>query len=140
MWNNAVNAWWPLLFYAAPDAPRFRKGMIAMLGTCAATLAVTALVWGLERREHRLRSPNNNINTNKNPRAEDDLESDTGSDKRSTASKSRPRSDNFNLNAKVAELGSDADVRVAHTMSVDDSLGVDGGGMDVEKGWTRSNK
>ncbi|EIW82432.1 MFS general substrate transporter [Coniophora puteana RWD-64-598 SS2] len=54
MWNNAVNAWWPLLFYAAPDAPRFKKGMITMICTCAATLAVTWLVWHLERRErHR---------------------------------------------------------------------------------------
>jgi len=54
MWNNAVNAWWPLLFYAAPDAPRFKKGMITMICTCAATLAVTWLVWYLERRErHR---------------------------------------------------------------------------------------
>ena len=53
MWNNAINAWWPLLFYAATDAPRFRKGMIAMICTCVATLGVTALVWWLERREHR---------------------------------------------------------------------------------------
>ncbi|KAI0068919.1 MFS general substrate transporter [Artomyces pyxidatus] len=51
MWNNVVNAWWPLVFYPATDAPRFRKGMIAMLATCAATLAVTWLVWYLERRE-----------------------------------------------------------------------------------------
>ena len=54
MMNNAVNAWWPLLFYPATDAPRFRKGMIAMICTCAATLGVTWLVWFLERREWRL--------------------------------------------------------------------------------------
>ncbi|KAG2751526.1 MFS general substrate transporter [Suillus brevipes Sb2] len=53
MWNNAVNAWWPLLFYPATDAPRFKKGMIAMICTCAATLGVTWLVWYLERREQR---------------------------------------------------------------------------------------
>ncbi|KIJ70238.1 hypothetical protein HYDPIDRAFT_77458 [Hydnomerulius pinastri MD-312] len=53
MWNNVVNAWWPLLFYSATDAPRFRKGMIAMICTCAGTLGVTWLVWFLERREHR---------------------------------------------------------------------------------------
>ncbi|KIJ05816.1 hypothetical protein PAXINDRAFT_103622 [Paxillus involutus ATCC 200175] len=53
MWNNAVNAWWPLLFYPATDAPRFKKGMIAMICTCAATLGVTWLVWFLERRELR---------------------------------------------------------------------------------------
>jgi len=54
MWNNAVNAWWPLLFYPATDAPRFKKGMIAMICTCAATLGVTWLVWYLERRDQRL--------------------------------------------------------------------------------------
>ena len=53
MWNNVVNAWWPLIFYPATDAPRFRPGMIAMLGTCGATLVVTGLVWFLERREWR---------------------------------------------------------------------------------------
>ena len=55
MWNNAINAWWPLLFYAATDAPRFGKGMIAMICTCVGTLGVTALVWWLERREVRAR-------------------------------------------------------------------------------------
>ena len=56
MWNNVINAWWPLLFYAASDAPRFRKGMIAMICTCVATLVVTALVWYLERQERMRRS------------------------------------------------------------------------------------
>ena len=51
MWNNAVNAWWPLLFYSATDAPRFTTGMIAMICTCGATLGITSLVWYLERRE-----------------------------------------------------------------------------------------
>ncbi|KAA1466254.1 MFS general substrate transporter [Dentipellis sp. KUC8613] len=55
MWNNVINAWWPLVLYPATDAPRFRKGMIAMIATCAATLVVTWLVWYLERREHRIR-------------------------------------------------------------------------------------
>lgn len=55
MWNNVINAWWPLLFYPATDAPRFRKGMIAMICTGVATLAVTWLVWYLERREHRIK-------------------------------------------------------------------------------------
>jgi ACS family pantothenate transporter-like MFS transporter len=54
MWNNVVNAWWPLVFYSATDAPKFHKGMIAMLCTCVATLGVTWLVWFLERREWRL--------------------------------------------------------------------------------------
>ena len=55
MWNNVINAWWPLIFYPATDAPRFTKGMWAMIGTAIATLAVTALVYFLERREKRQR-------------------------------------------------------------------------------------
>lgn len=54
MWNNVVNAWWPLLFYRATDAPKFQKGMIAMLCVCCATLGVTFLVWYLEKREKRI--------------------------------------------------------------------------------------
>ncbi|KAG5725367.1 Pantothenate transporter liz1 [Termitomyces sp. T112] len=51
MWNNVVNAWWPLLFYKATDAPRFTKGMIAMICVSVATLWITWVVWYLERRE-----------------------------------------------------------------------------------------
>jgi len=54
MWNNVVNAWWPLVFYPATDAPKFHKGMIAMICISVATLGVTWLVWFLERREWRL--------------------------------------------------------------------------------------
>lgn len=53
MWNNVINAWWPLVFYPATDAPRFTKGMWAMIGTAIATLLVTAMVYTLERREKR---------------------------------------------------------------------------------------
>ena len=56
MWNNVINAWWPLIFYPATDAPRFTKGMWAMIGTALATLLVTALVYYLERREKRQRA------------------------------------------------------------------------------------
>ncbi|KAH9927165.1 MFS general substrate transporter [Epithele typhae] len=56
MWNNVVNAWWPLVFYPATDAPRFVKGLWAMVGTSIATLGVTWLVWYLERRERRGRA------------------------------------------------------------------------------------
>ena len=55
MWNNVVNAWWPLIFYRATDAPKFYKGMWAMIGACIATLLVTTLVWYMERRESRIR-------------------------------------------------------------------------------------
>jgi len=51
MWNNVVNAWWSIVFYPATDAPRFRKGMIAMICTCVATLGITWIVYTLERRE-----------------------------------------------------------------------------------------
>ena len=56
MWNNVINAWWPLIFYPATDAPRFTKGMWAMIGTAIVTLAVTALVYYLEQREKRQRA------------------------------------------------------------------------------------
>lgn len=55
MFNNVINAWWPLVFYPATDAPKFRKGMFAMIGVSVATLGVTAVVWALERREKRER-------------------------------------------------------------------------------------
>jgi len=55
MWNNVVNAWWPLVFYPATDAPRFTKGAWAMIGVSIATLGVTALVWWLEKREREKR-------------------------------------------------------------------------------------
>lgn len=55
MWNNAINAWWSLVFYPATDAPRFRNGMIAMICVCVATLGVTWLVWYMERREWRFK-------------------------------------------------------------------------------------
>lgn len=55
MWNNVINAWWPLIFYPATDAPKFRKGMWAMIGTGVATLMVTFFVWYMEQREKRSR-------------------------------------------------------------------------------------
>lgn len=54
MWNNVINAWWPLVFYPATDAPKFTKGMWAMIGICIATLGVTWLVYHLEKRERWL--------------------------------------------------------------------------------------
>ncbi|KAF8192598.1 MFS general substrate transporter [Pholiota molesta] len=56
MWNNVVNAWWSIVFYPATDAPRFRKGAIAMICACVATLAITWVVYILERREWRRHS------------------------------------------------------------------------------------
>ncbi|CAG8951264.1 hypothetical protein HYFRA_00008013 [Hymenoscyphus fraxineus] len=39
--SNSVNAWWSILFYGANYAPRFTKGMYAMIGTSIA-LAIWA--------------------------------------------------------------------------------------------------
>ncbi|CAG8975395.1 hypothetical protein HYALB_00011476 [Hymenoscyphus albidus] len=39
--SNSVNAWWSILFYSANYAPRFTKGMYAMIGTSIA-LAIWA--------------------------------------------------------------------------------------------------
>ncbi|KAF9055086.1 MFS general substrate transporter [Hymenopellis radicata] len=55
MWNNVINAWWSLVFYPATDAPKFHKGMIAMICASVATLGVTWLVWYLEKRENRMK-------------------------------------------------------------------------------------
>ncbi|KAJ7591205.1 major facilitator superfamily domain-containing protein [Mycena floridula] len=52
MWNNVVNAWWPLLFYRATDAPRFKKGSIAMICVSLATVVITWLVYFMEKREN----------------------------------------------------------------------------------------
>ncbi|KAJ3991246.1 hypothetical protein F5050DRAFT_1905948 [Lentinula boryana] len=64
MWNNA---WWSIVFYPATDTPNFGKGMIAaMIVICAATIAVTGLVWYLKNREHRLEHRLENRTTSKN--------------------------------------------------------------------------
>ncbi|KAH8789759.1 major facilitator superfamily domain-containing protein [Hyaloscypha finlandica] len=40
--SNAVNAWWSILFYSANFAPRFTKGMWAMIGTSIALVIWTS--------------------------------------------------------------------------------------------------
>ncbi|KAL4733269.1 major facilitator superfamily domain-containing protein [Aspergillus similis] len=43
--NNAVNAWWSILFYSADLAPRFTRGMYAMIGCSVALIIwVTAIL------------------------------------------------------------------------------------------------
>jgi len=66
MWNNVVNAWWPLVFYPATDAPRFHKGMIAMICVSVATLGATWLVWYLEKRERRIKAEASEVDISKN--------------------------------------------------------------------------
>ncbi|RPD80705.1 MFS general substrate transporter [Lentinus tigrinus ALCF2SS1-7] len=79
MWNNVVNAWWPLVFYPATDAPRFTKGLWAMVGTAIATLLVTWFVWYMERREKRTREPEKE--------EADERRSSGGEDEKSVASR-----------------------------------------------------
>ncbi|PMD18874.1 pantothenate transporter-like protein [Hyaloscypha hepaticicola] len=40
--SNAVNAWWSILFYSANFAPKFTKGMWAMIGTSIALVIWTS--------------------------------------------------------------------------------------------------
>jgi len=48
--NNAVNAWWSIVFYSADFAPWFTRGMWAMIGMCIALLVWTAgLSWVVAR-------------------------------------------------------------------------------------------
>lgn len=53
MFNNAVNAWWSLLFYAASDAPKFRKGCWAMLATAIVSILVVALIRIFQLQENK---------------------------------------------------------------------------------------
>lgn len=53
MFSNAVNAWWSLLFYVASDAPKFRKGCYAMLGTTIASIVLVGIMRYLQLREER---------------------------------------------------------------------------------------
>ncbi|KAE9410310.1 MFS general substrate transporter [Gymnopus androsaceus JB14] len=62
MWNNVVNAWWSIVFYPATDAPKFKKGFVDLLHHSPCFLCLIArlsqlraVVWFLERREHRFR-------------------------------------------------------------------------------------
>lgn len=40
--SGAVNAWWSIVFYSADDAPKFTRGMWAMIGCSIALVIVTA--------------------------------------------------------------------------------------------------
>ncbi|KAL4988854.1 major facilitator superfamily domain-containing protein [Aspergillus falconensis] len=42
--NNAVNAWWSILFYSADLAPRFTRGMYAMIGCSVALVFWVAAI------------------------------------------------------------------------------------------------
>ena len=51
MFNNAVNAWWSLLFYVATDAPKFKKGCWAMLATSISSIMIVLIIRYLQLRE-----------------------------------------------------------------------------------------
>jgi ACS family pantothenate transporter-like MFS transporter len=53
MFSNAVNAWWSLLFYVASDAPKFRKGAIAMIATSIASALVCGAIRFLQLKDER---------------------------------------------------------------------------------------
>ncbi|KNG91471.1 pantothenate transporter [Aspergillus nomiae NRRL 13137] len=65
MGNNAVNAWWSIIFYSANLAPRFTRGMWAMIGcSIALVLWTTAIVWRTakeERRGYRVEEPDRGV-------------------------------------------------------------------------------
>ena len=56
MFSSAVNAWWPLLFYKASSAPKFRPGCYAMLSTIFSSLMVAAVIRYLQLKEEKKES------------------------------------------------------------------------------------
>ncbi|KAL0466253.1 major facilitator superfamily domain-containing protein [Neurospora intermedia] len=55
MGNNAVNAWWSIVFYGASMAPWFERGMWAMIGTSVGLAIWTGFLSCMERRSRRRR-------------------------------------------------------------------------------------
>jgi len=57
--NNAINAWWSIVFYSADDAPWFRNGMWAMIAMSIALIVwaagLTYVVWKDEKSDTVLR-------------------------------------------------------------------------------------
>ncbi|KAK2774570.1 pantothenate transporter liz1 [Colletotrichum kahawae] len=48
--GNCFQAWWPLIFFRADDAPEFRKGMIAMISVGAAMMIWVIVLIFMDRR------------------------------------------------------------------------------------------
>ena len=65
MGNNAVNAWWSIIFYSANLAPRFTRGMWAMIGcSIALVLWTTGIVWRTAKEEgqgYRVEEPDRGV-------------------------------------------------------------------------------
>ncbi|KAL4985613.1 major facilitator superfamily domain-containing protein [Aspergillus falconensis] len=60
MGSNAVNAWWSIIFYSADMAPRFTKGMWAMIGVSIALAFWTMGITFLAVREEK-KQPNREV-------------------------------------------------------------------------------
>ncbi|KAE8256410.1 hypothetical protein A4X13_0g2659 [Tilletia indica] len=55
LFSNVINSWWSLVFYRATDAPRFRKGMIALICVAVATVIITLATRHLDMRDRKRR-------------------------------------------------------------------------------------
>ncbi|CDU23360.1 probable FEN2-Pantothenate permease [Sporisorium scitamineum] len=51
--SNIVNSWWSITFWAATDAPKYRKGWISMFPLAVFVTLVSLAIVYLERRERR---------------------------------------------------------------------------------------
>lgn len=79
MFSSVVNAWWPLLFYKASSAPKFRSGCYAMLATIFASLVVAALIRFLQVKDEETAKKNKNeVNVCDAESAESSVEKNVG--------------------------------------------------------------
>ncbi|CAD6918362.1 unnamed protein product [Tilletia laevis] len=53
LWSNVVNSWWSIVLYPATGAPRFKKGMIALICVAVVTLIITLATRHLDVRERK---------------------------------------------------------------------------------------
>jgi ACS family pantothenate transporter-like MFS transporter len=54
MWSNVFNSWWSIVFYSANFAPKFTRGMWAMIGCSIALVIWTAgVTWMCVRTEKK---------------------------------------------------------------------------------------
>jgi len=55
LFSNAVNAWWSIVFYSANFAPRFTRGMWAMIGVSIALALWVLVIHWFQCRERKTR-------------------------------------------------------------------------------------
>ncbi|CAO1633683.1 unnamed protein product [Parajaminaea phylloscopi] len=56
LWSNVVQSWWSIVFYPATDAPKFRRGWLAMICVAVVTVVIALTVRHLDVKEQRQRS------------------------------------------------------------------------------------